>query len=94
MYLYEVAKVKVWTYPYEDKNESKRWSLITRGNWGNTTIRGVQGFDSFDEAVQCLKRVAPATPLLSLDGKSPDPIPTWDEFQNWLSDKGLAKLPY
>ena len=94
IFLFEVANVSTWSYPYENENESKGWSVIRRLNCGNRNINGVEKCESYNQAVLRIKEIAPTTPLLSLQGKCPDPIPTWTEFQTWLQENGLPKMDY
>ena len=94
IFLFEVANVSTWSYPYEDENESKGWSVIRLLNCGNRNINGVEKCESYDQAVRRIKEIAPTTPLFSLQGSCPNPIPTWSEFQTWLQENGLPKMDY
>jgi len=70
--------------------------------WGVLTFRNVQGyppvrvdlFDTEEEAVNYLIKVAPEAPRVSLKGRHPYPVPTFEELQDWLVSIGEKKLPY
>jgi hypothetical protein len=65
--------------------------------WAVTTRRNIKGFPPFrvddfktkEEAVSFLKGVEPSTPRISLHGKSPTPVPTYEEYLRWCDTEDI-----
>ncbi len=70
------------------------WSVITYRNVRGYPPFRVDPFDTRAEAVHYLRRVAPQSPRVSLNGSAPVPAPSWSEYQNWLEENGLQRMPY
>jgi hypothetical protein len=90
MFVLEISRVT--TRSMTSTNERQQWAVITRRNVFGYPPTRCSEFDSRDAAVAFLKEVAPQTPRVSLDGESPSPLPSWDEFQSWLTSLGVARL--
>ena len=73
---------------------NKRWLVIIRQNCRGYPAMACHEFKTEEAAVAYIKKMAPATPRVSLGECRPDPVPTWDEFQKWLIDEGLKPMPY
>ena len=63
--------------------------LITYRNVPSLPVVRVDNFDSFDEAIEYLKKVEPTCPRVSLGGNPPQPAPSWEEHLDWLHRYGL-----
>jgi len=58
--------------------------LITYRNVPSLPAVRSDTFDSFEEAVEYVKKVEPTCPRVSLGGESPTPTPSWEEHLEWL----------
>ena len=77
----------------EERFDSK-WGVLTFRNLpGYPTFRS-DVFDTEEETISYFKKVAPQTPLVSLEGHSPNPTPTFHEFQEWCVSFGQRSFPY
>lgn len=110
MYVLEVTRAKATSHPVTVDGTKLECVTVThggaaseeKGTWAVIARRNVPGyppswckvFDRREDAIAHLKKVAPHTPRLSLDGESPSPAPTWEEHQEWLAAIGVGKLPY
>jgi hypothetical protein len=63
--------------------------LVTYRNVPSLPAIRTDSFDSIEEAVKYVKSVEPTCPRVSLDGKPPQPTPSWEEHLDWLRDLGL-----
>ncbi len=63
--------------------------LITYRNTPELPAIRVDEFKTYEDAVNYIRRVEPFCPRLSLQGKSPTPIPTWEAHLEWLHASGL-----
>ena len=90
MFVLEISRVT--TRSMTSTNERQQWAVIERRNVFGYPPTRCKEFDRRDAAVAFLKEVAPQTPRVSLDGESPSPLPSWDEFQSWLTSLGVARL--
>ncbi len=96
MYVLEVARLtplSAGLHP-NPRTTPAKWSVITRRNVRGYPPTRTDDFDSYEEAVEYLKKVAPETPRVSLGKQCPAPPPSWDEFQDWLQDSNLQRMPY
>jgi len=90
MFVLEISRVT--TRSMTSTNERQQWAVIERRNVFGYPPTRCKEFDRRDAAVAFLKELAPQTPRVSLDGESPSPLPSWDEFQSWLTSLGVARL--
>lgn len=65
------------------------WTLTTRGNHTSYPPSRVDRFESLDKLIAYVRKVEPETPRISLDRDSPDPVPSYEEYLDWLADNGL-----
>jgi hypothetical protein len=54
-------------------------------------IRG-DSFESIENAIEYVKKVEPTCPRVSLDGRPPEPTPSWGEHLEWLHRLGLRSV--
>ncbi len=71
-----------------------RWALTTRRNVPGYALFRQRVFNSREQAIAVLHQLAPRTPRLSLHGLSPVPAPTYEQYNAWLREQGLAPLAY
>jgi hypothetical protein len=90
MFVLEISRVTTWSMT--STNERQQWAVIERRNVFGYPPTRCKEFDRRDAAVAFLKELAPQTPRVSLDGESPSPLPSWDEFQSWVTSLGVARL--
>jgi len=96
MYVLEISSVKSRTVEVDKPPQAweEKWAVITRRNVRGYPPTRTDEFDTREEAVAYLKAVVPSTPLVSLDGASPNPPLTYVEYQDWLDRTGIGRLPY
>jgi len=70
------------------------WALVTRRNVPGYALFRQRVFASREQAIAVLRQLAPRTPRLSLHGLSPVPAPTYEQYNAWLREQGLAPLAY
>jgi hypothetical protein len=73
----------------EDIDSSSKWTLTTRRNCPGYPPTQVHHFDTIEDLVDYIRKVEPSTPRRSLAGRPPDPTPTYEDYLQWLSEKGL-----
>ena len=69
------------------------WTLVTKRNVLGFPPTRADDFETWDEAMAYIKLVLPQTPLISLGGKVPTPLLSYEEHLAWLKAKGL-RGPY
>jgi len=74
------------------KSRSQHVALITYRNTLQLPAVRVDPFPNMDAAEDYIKRIEPGCPRLSLNGKSPDPVPGWNEHLEWLHENGLLSV--
>jgi len=67
----------------------QQWGVITRRNVPGYPLYRCDNFPSRDEAINFYKQVAVETPRVSLGNKSPDTLPTIEEYTSWVKEQGL-----
>jgi hypothetical protein len=65
------------------------WSVTTSRNTRLRPPFRVDEFHTREEAIAFLEKVEPTTPRISLGGRSPDRVPSIEEYQAWLRASGL-----
>ena len=82
----------VTTTIYHDKApEDHLWCIVTYRNCSRYPAVRVDSFYKKDDAMEYLKKIEPETPLISLAGKSPDTVVSFEEFQKWKRENGLKE---
>lgn len=69
--------------------KKQEWALVTRRNVPGYPPYRVDSFVTRAEAVEHYKKVVVETPRVSLGNKTPDPLPTIEDYTRWLIDKGI-----
>ena len=64
--------------------ETKEWAVVTRRNVPGYPPVRVDRFPSQGQAVEFYNRTIVSTPRKSLGEKSPDPVPTLQQYTEWL----------
>ena len=72
---------------------AQRWAVYTRRNVMGFPPWRVDDFETREEAIQFLHRIAPHVPRISFGGKPPNPAPSLSDFKAWLAASGLEPLP-
>ena len=88
MFVLEVCPITTSTLTSSDRPK-KEWGVITRRNVPGYPPYRTESFLSQSEAVSYYKKEVIETPRDSLGNKSPDPLPTIEEYTRWLLDAGL-----
>ena len=68
---------------------TKEWAVVTRRNVPGYPPSRVDRFPSRSQAVEFYKTTIVSTPRRSAGEKSPDPVPTLDQFTEWLVCENL-----
>jgi hypothetical protein len=88
MFVLEVCPITTSTLA-SGKPPQKEWGVITRRNVPGYPPYRTDSFPSRSEAVSFYKKIVIETPRVSLGNKSPDPLPTIEEYTRWLLDEGI-----
>jgi hypothetical protein len=80
-FVMEISRVTV--------NGVPKWAVITRRNVPDYPAFRTDNFETKEEALEYYKSVVVETPLVSLNGQSPNPRKTIEEYKQWLIVKGL-----
>jgi len=73
----------------DTSDTSKPAIVITYRNVATLPATRVDDFPTVSEALQYIRKIEPTCPRISLDGKSLEPTPTWQEHLSWLHERGL-----
>ena len=76
-------------YGTADEDGKQVWYVATRRNTPRFPPYRVDRFASESEVIDSIKKVEPETPRVSLDGRSPSPVPTYAEHLKWLHQNQL-----
>ena len=80
-FVMEISRVTV--------NGEPKWAVITRRNVPDYPAFRSDNFETKEEALEYYKSVVVETPLTSLNGQSPNPRKSIEEYKQWLIEKGL-----
>jgi hypothetical protein len=83
------GSVTASTAPESESDLSKPAVLITYRNIPSLPAVIVDDFPSVKEALDYIQRIEPTCPRVSLGGRPPEPIPTWQDHLAWLHGQGL-----
>jgi len=100
MFVLEISRVKTRSFnAYHDGDGGVRhgkespwqwvWSVCARRNTPRYPPVRSTSFQTHEEALDYYKIAIVETPLLSLDGKAPSPVPSLDDYSQWLNAEGL-----
>jgi hypothetical protein len=67
-----------------------KFAIITRRNVPGYPPFRVDTFEKSKDALDYYKILVVKTPLISLNGESPNPIKTIEEYKQWLMESGLT----
>jgi hypothetical protein len=87
--LYNDDRLFILDYGIAGEQVEQGWYVVTRRNTQRFPPFRVDRFASESEVIDFIKRVEPETPRISLGGKSPSPMPSYDEHLKWLKDNRL-----
>jgi hypothetical protein len=76
--------------PDGDDDSAKPVVLITYRNTPSRPAIRVVDFPSRGDALAYVMRVEPTCPRITLEGRSPEPAPSWQEHLDWLHGLGLT----
>lgn len=82
VYLYEISRGLSGSVLEVERKET--WYVVSRRNVHRYPLVGIAEFGTYAEALEFLRKVAPATPRVSLGHRPPDPVPSWEEYQEWV----------
>ena len=71
------------------KGDREVWAVTTRRNIEGFPPFRVDDFETKQEAISYLKEVEPSTPRISLQAKSPTPVPTYEEYLQWCESEEI-----
>ncbi len=74
-----------------DRNalNAKEWAVVTRRNVPGYPPVRVDRFPTRDQAVEFYKATIVSTPRKSAREQSPEPLPTLEEYTQWLAQENL-----
>lgn len=81
-FVMEISRVSV--------NGEPKWAVITRRNVPDYPAFRTDSFETREEALEYYKTIVVETPLVSLNGKSPNPRKTIEEYKQWLVEMQLT----
>ncbi|MSR76245.1 MAG: hypothetical protein EXS68_01470 [Candidatus Ryanbacteria bacterium] len=85
----------IWTTIYhEDVPNEHIWCVVTYRNCVGYPIAGVKHFTSRDRAVVYMWHIEPETPLISLNGLSPLPVPSYQDYLAWKKKNNLREFDF
>ncbi|MCK5611945.1 hypothetical protein KAR91_59295 [Candidatus Pacearchaeota archaeon] len=82
------------TIYHENAPDDHKWCLVTYRNIPRYIATRVDHFDSENDAMAYMKKVAPVAPLVSLGGKPPQTPLAYDEFVRWKKDNNFKEYDY
>lgn len=65
------------------------WCVVTYKNSNRYPLNRIDSFNKKDDAIAYLKLIEPETPLISLEGKSPQNPLAYDDYVLWKKKNGL-----
>jgi len=86
--------IQATTIYHQAAPDNCKWCVVTfRNNLRYRAFR-VDHFDTEKEAVAYSTYVEAETPLISLDGRAPNPLLTYEEFVDWKNNKAFKEYDY
>ena len=82
------------TIYHEEAPKDHSWCVVTFWNDLRYKANRVDHFDTENEANEYATQVEPQTPLISLDGKSPNPYPTSEQYLDWKATNNMQEYDY
>lgn len=84
VYIYDISFGLYGSLLSVERKET--WSVIARRNVHRYPPVSIWEFSTYDEAIEYLRKIAPTTPRVSLGKQPPDPVPSWEEYQQWVDE--------
>ena len=80
----------VWTTIYhENPPKNHIWSVVTYKNCHRYPLYRIDSFHKKEDAEAYMKEIEPTTPLVSLEGKSPDMSLSYEAYIAWKKENNL-----
>lgn len=74
--------------------ENFKWCVITYRNTAKYMPFRIDYFDAKEDATKFLKATEPLTPLISIEGRTYNPPPTYEEFYEWKKRNNFEEYDY
>ncbi|MGK2921828.1 MAG: hypothetical protein ACSLE4_03430 [Methyloceanibacter sp.] len=87
--VYKDDRLFILDYGIAGEQGEQGWYVATRRNTQSFPAFRVDRFASESEVIEFIKKLEPETPRISLGGKSPFPIPSYDDHLKWLRENQL-----
>lgn len=87
------GKIETIVY-HESAPADHLWCLVTYRNTERYPVFRVDHFASREEAGQYQQSVEASVPRISLGGKSPRPVPDYEDFVQWKANHAVAEYDY
>ena len=71
--------------PNLSSKRARQWAVVTRRNVPGYPAHRVDRFNTESEAVDFYKCTVSSTPRRSTGERPPDPVPTLEEYEAWLT---------
>jgi len=86
----EIEDGAIWTTIYhENPPEDHIWCVVTYKNCNRYPLYRIDSFYKKEDALGYIKKIEPETPLISLEGKSPQNLPSFEEYLLWKKENNL-----
>lgn len=86
--------IVVTTIFHDQAPQNHLWSVVSYRNCIRYPIFRVDSFHKKDDAVSYMQNIEPSTPLISLDGNSPQiPLP-YEEYSQWKKKNSFKEYDY
>jgi len=82
------------TIYHENPPEKYIWCVVTYRNSPGYPIVGVKHFSSRERAVIYMWHIEPETPMISLNGKSPEQPLQYQEYSAWKKKNNLKEFDF
>jgi hypothetical protein len=69
--------------------ENHVWCVVTYRNYGRYPLFRIDSFHKKVDALDYQRLIEPQTPLISLGGRIPNPILSFEEYQNWKKENNM-----
>ena len=82
------------TILHESNADDLIWCLATYRNCQKFPLVSLIHFESKDDATKYATLIEPSVPLISLNGRSPNPTPSYSHYVKWKRDNGMSDFDY
>jgi len=87
--VYNDDRVFILDLVLTEKDCRTSWAVVTRRNHEGFPPFRVDKFNSKEEAITFIRKIEPTTPLISLDGKSPEKLLSYEEYCDKLKELNI-----